>query len=36
LIVFRVVSTATPPAGITNATATSVTSANAQITVFAP
>lgn len=36
LRVFRVVSTATPPAGITNATATSVTSANAQITVFAP
>lgn len=36
LIVFRVTATATPPAGITNATATSVTSANAQITVFAP
>lgn len=34
LLVFRVVATATPPAGITNATATSVTSANAQITVF--
>lgn len=36
LRVFRVTATVTPPAGITNATATSVTSANAQITVFAP
>jgi hypothetical protein len=34
LRVFRVVSTVTPPAGITDATATSVTSSNAQITVF--
>jgi len=36
LLVFRVTSTSTPPAGITNATATSVTSANAQITVLVP
>lgn len=36
LRVFRVTATATPPAGITNATATSVTSANAQITIFTP
>jgi hypothetical protein len=34
LLVFRVTSTATPPAGITNATATSVTSSNAQITIL--
>jgi hypothetical protein len=34
LLVFRVTSTVTPPAGITNATATSVTSSNAQITIL--
>jgi hypothetical protein len=33
--VFRVTATSTPPAGITNATAASVTSANASITIFA-
>ena len=36
LLVFRVTSTATPPAGITNATATTVTSSNAQITILTP
>ena len=36
LMVFRVTATATPPAGITNATATSVTSSNAQITILTP
>lgn len=34
LRVFRVTATVTPPAGITNATATSVTSSNAQITIL--
>ena len=34
LLVFRVTTTATPPTGITNATATSVTSSNAQITIL--
>jgi len=33
--VFRVVATATPPAGVTNATAATATSANASITIFA-
>ena len=34
LRVFRVNATVTPPAGITNATATTVTSSNAQITIL--
>ena len=34
LTVFRVTATVTPPAGITNATAVSVTSSNAQITIL--
>lgn len=34
LYVFRVTATATPPAGITNATAVSTTSSNAQITIL--
>lgn len=34
LLVFRVTATATPPAGITNATAVSTTSSNAQITIL--
>lgn len=34
LVVFRVTATATPPAGVTNATATTVTSSNAQITIL--
>jgi hypothetical protein len=33
--VFRVTSTSTPPAGVTDATATTVTSSNASITIFA-
>jgi len=36
LLVFRVTATATPAAGITDTTTASVTSANAQITIFAP
>lgn len=34
LYVFRVTATATPPAGVTNATAATVTSSNAQITIL--